>query len=149
MAKQIRQAHETWKYLSQDENFQQFMKEFLTYLKNNLELITVHNDKESYQYFSCGQPHDRRNPLWQPFQHVQEFCRMKRCDFRVVMSLLEDRIKKRPQCECEILTDKDDLRRKELQMTFGMDFGTPGNRELDIILKKIIIILGGIHCLML
>jgi hypothetical protein len=58
---------------------------------------------------------------------------MKRCDFRVVMSLMEDRIKKRPQCECEILTDRDDLRRKELQRVFGMGFGEPGNRGLDII----------------
>lgn len=49
------------------------------------------------------------------------------------MSLMEDRIKKRPQCECEILTDKDELRRRDLQMTFGIDFGEPGNRELDII----------------
>ena len=31
------------------------------------------------------------------------------------------------------LTDKDELRRKDLQMTFGMDFGEPGQRDLDII----------------
>jgi hypothetical protein len=47
--------------------------------------------------------------------------------------MIEDRLFKRLKCECEILTDKDELRRKDLQMTFGMDFGTPGNRELDII----------------
>jgi hypothetical protein len=133
MAKPIRPAHETWKYLNQDNNFHDFMADFLKYLQSNLKLIKVHGDKDSYQYYSCGQPHDPRNPLWNPFQHMQEFCRMKRFDFRVVMSLLEDRIKRRLQCECEILTDRDDLRRKDLQMTFGMDFGTPGRRELDIV----------------
>jgi hypothetical protein len=133
MAKPVRPAHETWRHLSQESNFQQFMKELLDYLQKNLQIIKVHNGKSSYQYYSCGQPHDPRNPLWQPFQYVQEFCRMKRCDFRVVMSLLEDRIKKRPQCECEILTDRNDLRRKELQRIYGMDFGEPGKRELDII----------------
>ena len=109
------------------------MRELLAYLQENLQIINVHDGKSSYQYFSCGQPHDPKNTLWKPFQFVQEFCRMKRLDFRVVMSLLEDRIKKRPQCECEILTDRDDLRRKELQRIYGMDFGKPGNRELDII----------------
>ena len=133
MAKPIRPAHETWKHLNQESNFQQFMKELLAYLQENLQIIKVHDGKSSYQYFSCGQSHDSRNPQWQPFQFVQEFCRMKRCDFRVVMSLMEDSIKKRPQCECEILTDRDDLRRKELQRIYGMDFGGPGNRELDII----------------
>jgi hypothetical protein len=133
MAKRIREAHETWKYLNQEENFHRFMRELLAYLQKNLQIIKVHDGKSSYQYYSCGQQHDPRNPLWKPFQYVQEFCRMKRCDFRVVMSLMEDRIKKRPQCECEILTDRDDLRRKELQRIYGMDFGEPGNRELDII----------------
>jgi hypothetical protein len=133
MTKPVRPAHETWKHLNQESVFQNFMKELLTYLQENLQIIKVQDRKSSYQYHSCGQPHDPRNPLWNPFQHMQEFCRMKRFDFRVVMSLLEDRIKRRPQCECEILTDRDDLRRKDLQMTFGMDFGTPGRRELDIV----------------
>jgi hypothetical protein len=133
MAKPVRPAHETWKHLNQESVFQNFMKELLAYLQKNLQIIKVHNGKSSYQYFSCGQPHDPRNPEWRPFQFVKEFCRMKRCDFRVVMSLLEDRIKKRPQCECGILTDKDELRRRDLQMTFGIDFGEPGQRNLDII----------------
>ena len=133
MAKPIRPAHETWKYLNQESNYQQFMRGLLAYLQENLQIIKVHDGKSSYQYYSCGQQHDPRNPAWRPFQYVQEFCRIKRCDFRVVMSLLEDRIKKRPKCECEILTDRDDLRRKELQRIYGMDFGKPGNRELDII----------------
>jgi hypothetical protein len=134
MAKPIRPAHETWKHLSQDNNFQQFMKEFLKYLQDNLQLITVHNDKESYEYYSCGQqPHDPRNPLWQPFKHMQEFCQKKRCEFEVVKSMIEDQLCRRLQCECEIVTNHDDLRRRDLQRMYGIDFGVPGRRELDIV----------------
>lgn len=133
MAKPIREAHETWKYLSQENNFQQFMKEWVPYLQNNLQLITVHNDKESYQYYSCGQPHDPRNLLWQPFQHMQEFCLMERCDFETVKGMIEDQLFKRLQCECEILTNHDNLRRRDLQRMYGIDFGEPGRRELDIV----------------
>jgi len=81
MAQQIREAHETWTYLSQDDNFQKFMKEFLPYLQSNLKLIQVHNDNGGYEYYSCGRIHDSRNPEWQPFQFMEIFCRKKRCDF--------------------------------------------------------------------
>ena len=134
MAKPIRPAHETWKHLGQDNNFKEFMKEFLLYLQSNLQLIQVHGDKGSYEYHSCGQPsHDPRNPLWRPFQHMQEFCRKKRCDFEVVKNMIEDRLFKRLTCECEILTNPDDIRRRDLQRIYGMDFGEPGRRELDIV----------------
>lgn len=132
MAKRIREAHETWKYLSIDNNFERFMKEFLPYLQNNLQLLQVHDDKDSYEYCSCGQPHDPRNPEWRPFQIMETFCWKKKCDFEIVKSMIEDRLFKRLKCECEILTNKDDLRRKDLQRVFGLDFGEPGRRELDI-----------------
>jgi hypothetical protein len=132
MAKQIRPAHETWKYLNQDNNFQQFMEEFLPYLQANLKLIQVHGDKDSYEYYSCGQPHDRRNPAWRPFQIMEAFCRKKRCDFETVRGMIEDRVFKKLICECEILTNPNDIRRKGLEQVFGVDFGRPGQRELDI-----------------
>ena len=134
MAKRIREAHETWKYLSQENNFQKLMKEFLPYLQNNLKLIQVHGDRDSYQYYSCGQRHDPRNPEWRPFQNMETFCRKKKCDFEVVKSMIEDRLfKLKLKCECEILTNSDDLRRRSLQHVFGLDFGVPGRRELDIL----------------
>lgn len=134
MAKPIRPAHETWKHLNQENNFQQFMKEFLLYLQDNLQIIQVQDNKSSYEFYSCGQqPHDSRNPLWQPFQHMQKFCQKKRYDFDVVKGMIEDQIHKRLQCECELLTNKDDLRRRDLQRMYGIDFGMPGRRELDIV----------------
>jgi hypothetical protein len=47
--------------------------------------------------------------------------------------MIEDKMFKRLQCECEILTNRDDLRRRDLQGMYGMDFGMPGRRELDIV----------------
>lgn len=134
MAKRIREAHETWKYLSIEENFEQFMKEFLPHLRNNLTLIKVHNDNDSYEYYSCGQPHDPRNSAWRPFQIMETFCRKNKCDFEVVKSMIETRLfKLKLKCECEILTNSNDLRRRGLQHVFGLDFGEPGKRELNII----------------
>jgi hypothetical protein len=133
MAKRMREAHETWKYLDQENNFQEFMKEFLPYLQSNLKLITVQDGKDSYQYYSCGQPHDPRNPAWRSFQIMETFCRKKKCDFEVVKSMIEDRLFKRLNCECEILTNTDDLRRKGLQRVFGLDVGGSGRREFEIL----------------
>ena len=134
MAKRMREAHETWKYLDQENNFQEFMKEFLPYLQSNLKLITVQDGKDSYQYYSCGQSHhDPRNPQWRPFQNMETFCRKKKCDFEVVKSMIEDRLFKRLSCECEILTNRNDVKRMDLQRVFGLDFGVQGRREIEIL----------------
>ena len=77
MAKAIREAHDTFKYLSVDNNFESFMKEFLPYLQNDLKLIEVHGDKDSCQYYSCGQPHNPRNPAWRPFQNMEALSLLK------------------------------------------------------------------------
>ena len=47
--------------------------------------------------------------------------------------MIEDRLFRKLQCECEILTNHVDLRRKDLQRMYGIDFGEPGRRELDIV----------------
>ena len=99
----------------------------------NLQIIKVHDGKSSYQYFSCGQPHDPRNPEWRPFQNMETFCRKKKCDFETVKGMVEDKLFKKIICECEILTDRNEIRRKGLEQVFGMDFGVPGRREFDIL----------------
>jgi hypothetical protein len=133
MAKHIREAHETWNYLSIDDNFQQFMKEFLPYLQSNLKLIKVHGDNDIYEYYDCGQPHDPRNSEWQPFKNMETFCRKKRCDFEVVKSMIEDRLfRLKLNCECEILTNRNEIKRRELE-AFGLDFGGSGRREFGIL----------------
>jgi hypothetical protein len=108
------------------------MKELLPYLQSNLKLIKVHDDKGGYEYYSCGQPHDSRNPAWKPFQNLEACCREKRCDFETVKGMIEDRLYRKLICDCEILTNPYEIRRKGLEQVFGMDSGAPGNRKLDV-----------------
>ena len=37
-----------------------------------------------------------------------------------------------PECECEILSDHNEIRRKRLS-GMGVDFGEPGRRELELV----------------
>jgi hypothetical protein len=74
-----------------------------------------------------------RNPEWRPFQIMEAFCRKKRCDFETVKGMIEDRLFKQLICECEILTNRNDIRRRELQQVYGLDFGGLGRRDFDIV----------------
>ncbi len=40
-------------------------------------------------------------------------------------------IGRKPDCECELIRDDDAIRCRELEK-YGMDFGEPGRRDLDI-----------------
>ena len=64
---------------------------------------------------------------------METFSRKKKCDFETVKGMIEDRLFMRLKCECEILTKRNDIRRKGLERTFGLDFGKPGRREFDIV----------------
>jgi hypothetical protein len=50
----------------------------------------------------------------------------------VAKDIIEEKIGRNLVCECEILTDKNAIRRHQLQSCFGVDFGEPGRREVDI-----------------
>jgi len=45
--------------------------------------------------------------------------------------MIFERIGRKLECECELLRNDDDLRRRELE-AFGVDFGEPGKREVGI-----------------
>jgi hypothetical protein len=47
--------------------------------------------------------------------------------------MIEERIGRNLRCECELLNDEKTIRRKELQALYGVDFGLPGERNLDIV----------------
>ena len=132
--KQIRQPHETFSGLSQDEDFQKFFGGFLELLQKKLFKREVIGKNFSYTYHTCGhQPHDRRNPKWKPFQNLEWYCKKTRFDFLTVKSLIEDRIGRKFQCECDLLMDDQARRRLELKDSFGVDFGCLGMKELDIV----------------
>jgi hypothetical protein len=47
--------------------------------------------------------------------------------------MLEERIGYKVVCECEWIGDNRERRRMELTQVFGVDFGEPGKREVDVV----------------
>jgi hypothetical protein len=54
-------------------------------------------------------------------------------DFLVVRDMIQERIGRKLVCECQLLNDEKVIRRKELEQIFGIDFGEPGNRAMDVL----------------
>jgi hypothetical protein len=40
---------------------------------------------------------------------------------------------RRVECECQILNDEKEVKRKKLWVAFGMDFGESGKRDCDVV----------------
>ena len=126
--------HQTWKALNSKDHFQRFFKDYLKILQNKLPKHEVIGHNYSFSYHSCGQPHDKRNRDWRPFQHLEFYCQKNRYDLDAVRDMIELRINRKLLCECELLHDERSMRRKELELTFGLDFGGPVcKREFDIV----------------
>jgi hypothetical protein len=47
--------------------------------------------------------------------------------------IIEEQIGRKITCECEIFSDSKEIKRKRLQAAFGVDFGEPGKRNLDVV----------------
>ena len=121
----------TWIDLEQDSKFSEFLKEYISLLKSKLQRVEVAGT-DRYTYFTCGQPHDPRNPDWIPFKILCELCKKNDYDFFIVKDLIEERLGRKVACECEILTDPKELKRHRLRSR-GVYFGEPGRRELDVV----------------
>ena len=134
MAKPMRSVHKTWADLSSDEIFHKFFKGLLEILQNKLYKREVIGNNYSDSYYTCGQPHDPRNPKWKPFQHLEQYCERTRFDFLTVKDIIEDRIDRKFQCECQLLRDDRARRRFELERIYGVDFsGMSGLSDFDVV----------------
>jgi hypothetical protein len=121
----------TWTDLEQDSKFLKFLREYVSLLKRNLQMVEIAGP-DRYSYFTCNQPHDPRNPNWKPFKILWQLCRKHDHDFFIVKDLVEERLGRKVACECEILTDPKELKRRRLRRK-GVYFGEPGRPELDVI----------------
>ena len=83
--------------------------------------------------FTCGEPHDRRNPNWKPFRLLWDYCERTGYDFYVVRDIIFERLGRKLVCECEVLRDDKKHRRMELEGMFGVDFGRPGKRGVELV----------------
>jgi len=95
----------TWTDLDQEPIFQNFMKEYIDLLQNNLKKIKIKSDSNNtgHYTFICGQAHDRQNPLWKPFKVLSLICKKYNYDPLIARDIIEERIHKRLECECQIL----------------------------------------------
>jgi hypothetical protein len=114
----IRSVHMTNLYLSVPENLANFISEFRQILKDNFQVITI----EGEERYTCGQEHTRENPDWEPFKHFEPYCLEKGLDDFEVRDFLEEYLGRPIICECDILIDQRELRKRDLARYFGMDF---------------------------
>jgi len=104
----------TWTDLDQELIFHKFMKEYLDLLQTNLQKVKVKGDSYSTSHYTCGQIHDRRNPHWQPFKVLSLICKKYNYDPLIARDLIEEKIRRRLECECQILGNQSQNRRMEL-----------------------------------
>ncbi len=93
----------TWTDLDQEPKYQNFMKEYIDLLQQRLKKVDVMGNSHRSSYYTCGQLHDRRNPSWQPFKLLSQICKKYDYDPLIARDIIEEKIHKRLECECQIL----------------------------------------------
>ena len=122
-------SDKTWIELEQEPKFQKFMRDYIDLLQNNLQKVEVRGHSHNSFYYTCGQMHDRRNPSWQPFKLLSQICKKYDYDPLIAIDIIEERIRKRLECECQIIDNQSQHRRNGLINNFGVDLDgswTPG-----------------------
>ena len=119
--------------LGQGKYYRQFIEGYIKILQSNLKQVKHVGHNYSYTAYTCGEPHDRRNPNWKPFRLLWDYCERTGYDFYVVRDIIFERLGRKLVCECELLRDDKKLRRMELEKMFGVDFGEPGERGLGLV----------------
>lgn len=114
----IRSVHMTHLYLSVPKNLKKFLNEFRQILKDNFQKIIVAGEER----YSCGQEHTRLNPDWEPFQHLERYCLEQGLDEFEVKDFLKEYLQRQIICECDILIDRKEQRKRDLIKQFGLDF---------------------------
>jgi len=114
----MRTVHMTNLYLSVPENLAKFLNEFRQILKDNFQVITIEGEKR----YTCGQEHTRFNPNWDPFQHLERYSLEQGLDDFEVRDFLKEYLGRPIICECDILIDRREMRKRDLARMFGLDF---------------------------
>jgi len=104
----------TWIELEQEPIFQKFMKEYIDLLQNDLKKVEVQGNSHNTSYYTCGQLHDQRDPRWRPFKLLSQICKKYNYDPIIARDIIEEKIHKRIECECQILGDQPQNRRMEM-----------------------------------
>ena len=127
--KPCRSYEVTGDILDHDGEYQKFINGLSVYLKGKLQRIEV-KGRFSYDQYTCGQMHDRRNPNWKPWQNLWDYCLKAELDPYASKDVIEERLGVKLECECQIINNEIENRRKVLANAFGADLGEPG-RDYD------------------
>jgi hypothetical protein len=125
-------SDKTWIELEQESRFQTFMREYIDLLQSNLQKVEVRNQSHNSFYYTCGQMHDRQNLSWHPFKFLSRICKKYDYDPLIARDMIEERIRKRLECECQIIDNQSQHRRNGLIKNFGVDLGGTGRRDFGI-----------------
>ena len=110
----IKTPDATFLALNQPHIFAPFFSGYLDLLKEKLSQVEVQGHGYTYSYFTCGQDHYPRNPTWKPWQHLEAYCDKTCYDFYEARDMIFQRIGRKLVCECELLRNDDEIRRREL-----------------------------------
>jgi hypothetical protein len=116
-----------------DEDTREQLAGCIEYLKQHLEKVEIMGDLRSCSYYTCGQDHDYTNPNWKPFKNLEAYCKKEGLYPPGIRDRIENAIGRRVDCECEILNDQKEVKRRRLWVQFGMDFGESGERSMDVV----------------
>ena len=119
--------------LGQEKCYRSFIEGYLKVLQTNLKQVKHIGHNYSYTIYTCGEPHYEGNPNWKPFKLLWDYCERTGYDFFVARDIIFERFGRKLVCECEMIGDNEKRRRMELEKMFGVDFGEPGRRDLDIV----------------
>ena len=119
--------------LEQDKYYCPFINGYIKILQTELKQVKHIGHNYRYTTYTCGESHDRRNPNWNPFRFLWDYCERTGYDFYVARDIIYDRLGRKLVCECELLRDDEKRRRMELESMFGVDFGEPGGRDLGLV----------------
>ena len=127
--KPIRTADGTYLVLGQQDEFQKIFKGLIGYLQKKLKKVEI--DGVGHYYYTCGRPHERYSQNWKSFPNLWNYTDKKGLDFYAVKDLIDEFFHRELECECELLAGDKEIRRKDLEK-FGVYFGDPGRREVDV-----------------
>ena len=119
--------------LGQEKYYRPFIDGYIKILQSNLKQVKHIGHNYSYTKFTCGEPDDRRNPNWKPFRQLWDYCEKTGYNCYVIRDIIFERLGRKLFCECEMLQDNEKRRRVELKRIFGVDFGGPEGRGLELV----------------
>jgi hypothetical protein len=116
--------------LDHDGEFKKFFNGLTEYLKGKLQRVEVKGSRHNYDQYTCGQLHDRRNPEWRKLENLWKYCKETEFDPYAAIDAIEERIGVKLECDCQIINNDIENRKKALANAFGADLGEPG-RDYD------------------